>query len=135
MKAMILLATVLASSSSFALVREYANCTTSDGKYQIAVQDNEGIGPVRKQHLSASITSASGQSVATLDVAVDKSVKSISFGRDGYLDAATGGSAFKLQGPSTNFRHYSVDAKIVVDGKAEVLKDDDLQCSIFQIAQ
>ena len=117
----------MVASSSQALVREMALCHTSDGKYQVSVQDNQGIGPVRTSHLYTYIQDQTGGTVGSFDTEVDTRPHSISFGRFTYEDKKTQGRLFQLSGPSTNFQNYILEAQIE-GGK---ISDHNLDCEIF----
>jgi hypothetical protein len=123
--------TALSTSASLALVREIADCTTSQGMYKINIADNQGIGFNRSSNLKATVSSASGTLLASFPVKPGPTIRSASFGRQQYLDTASNGGAFTLSGPSTNFRHYSINAKFNSNGNAMNLSDDNLQCRIF----
>jgi hypothetical protein len=114
-------------SVSHALVFQLALCTTADGRHQISVQDNMGTGPNRSSHIGAFITNGRGVQVGSYEVELYKGVHSPSFGRPHYQDVATKGKVFLLEAPSTNFRHFSVHARI----KGAMLADDNLNCSVF----
>ncbi len=121
---------VLLPSTGFALVRELAKCVTGDGRYQISVQDNQGIGRHRVSHLSAQVITSENIVVATYKVKTNADqIRSPSFGRFEYQDIGTRGASFNLGGPSTNFRNYILSVKIQ---GGLIVKDQDLACSIFK---
>jgi hypothetical protein len=128
MKKLIVLsaAIVLNSASSFALVRLVTNCKTSDGLYAVVITDNQGIGPVRTSNFGASINDQDGNTIASYAVQPDDGIRSISFGRQKYLDKETDGHKFSLAFPSTNYRHTSLLA-VLPDG--QVLRDENMACS------
>jgi hypothetical protein len=128
---LILLATSSAAlalpSTSHALVMTLASCTTADGTYQVSIYDNQGIGFQRKSNISASITIDGNTVVGSYPVELYQGMSSASFGRAHYQDTATQGKFFLLEGPSTNFRHYSLHATL--DGNE--IADDNLTCTVF----
>ncbi|MGZ6467786.1 MAG: hypothetical protein ACXWQJ_10860, partial [Bdellovibrionota bacterium] len=90
-------------------------------------QDNQGIGHIRRSHIVAAIAGGRGRVLATYPAELYTGIDSISFGRTHYQDVATRGRNFLLSGPSTNFRHYSIRARI----QGRLLVDDNLRCSVF----
>jgi len=121
------LAALSVSVPSFALVRELASCVTTDGQYTVTVEDNQGIGPVRKSNVGARVEDADGNTLASWAVEVDTRPHSISFGRPGYIDTQTMGQEFNLRGPSTNFHKYSLSAK----WDSGEISDAQLNCTVF----
>ena len=102
------------------LVRLVLKCSTADKKYSVYIVDNQGTGPDRSSHLSASIVDTS---VVDLEKVVGsyapltllRSSGSISFGHGTYVDTATNGNKFSLALPSTN-TPYAVSA-VLSNGK------------------
>jgi hypothetical protein len=119
--------TVFTPIKGHALVIELALCSTATGEYRISVLDNQGIGPVRVSHISASITNSGGVVVATYPAEIFRGIQSVSFGRPKYQDIASSGSAFLLEGPSTNAKNYILHA--VVQGAQ--IADTNLNCAVF----
>jgi hypothetical protein len=124
------LTTLLTSVPSYALVRMVDSCETPDGKYQVLVEDNQGIGPVRTSHLSAEVRDAGSDAVlASYPVTEDNPpIHSISFGHIEWKDTATDGKDFRLVGPSTNFRTISVYATL---DNGQQIMEKNLKCSVF----
>ncbi|MGZ3744850.1 MAG: hypothetical protein ACXWRE_04755 [Pseudobdellovibrionaceae bacterium] len=119
------------SAKSFALVQELALCSTSDGKYTVSVSDNRGTGPVRTSSILANVTNSEGTLIARYKAEEFKGMRSISFGRQKYQDVVTKGSAFSLEGPSTNFPHYSLKVELNVGETTGEIIDDNLNCNVF----
>jgi hypothetical protein len=118
----------MASVPSFALVRELASCTTTDGRYGVSVEDNQGTGFTRASHISATIKDANDHVVGAYAAQVDQRIRSASFGRPGYLDTKTNGSEFLLQGPSTNDRDYLLNATLA---SGETIVNAEVTCHVF----
>ncbi len=127
------LAPALFTSTSFGLVREQASCATSDGAYAINVSENLGIGLVRPSPgpMIATVSDANYNVLVSVPVEIFKGVQSVSFGRPQYRDLNTAGDMIKLEGPSTNFKNYVLNANLVVNGKQITIKDENLSCSVF----
>jgi hypothetical protein len=127
-------AAVSVSNSVFALVQEDASCQTSDGKYQVHIFFDEGVGPVRGANgvqpiYDATIEDENGNVVgnyATVDNG--DQIKSVSFGRFEYLDKSSDGKKLDLGGPSTNFRNYFLSAKL---DNGQTINDNNLNCQVF----
>lgn len=122
----VLLACSILPSVSHALVRELASCRTQDGAFSIMVTDNQGIGFPRESHIGAMIRNSSGAPIATYE-AKERHTRSQSFGREQYVDVATEGDLFVLEGPSTNDRNYNF--KAIINGVA--VTGQALNCSVF----
>lgn len=127
----LMLVALISSTTCHALVKELALCTTSDGQYTVSVQDNQGIGPVRTSYITASVYDSNDKVVASYEAEEFRGVHSISFGRPKYQDTATAGKGFLLEGPSTNFKHYSLNVEMNAGGKSGRVSNDDLNCSVF----
>lgn len=127
MKALIAIALLLASTSSYALVRVVEDCQTSNGQYRIVILDNEGIGRDRTPALSADVYEGDKQVASYALKAVR--VGSTSFGRWHYLDQQSMGERFDLAGPSTNARNVILHA--IVGANSVVVEDDNLNCHNF----
>jgi hypothetical protein len=99
----LVLAILTQAAPASALVKMDLNCKTSDGKYTVVIEDNQGIGPVRTSHLYAMITNAEGITVGNYAVTLDNPImRSISFGHASYLSSEDRGQSFDLALPSTN---------------------------------
>ena len=119
------------AAPAHALVREIAKCTTANGKYEVSVQDNQGIGPIRKSNMGAVVEDANGTVVASYKVEPFQGIQSASFGRPKIQDSATKGGAFLLEGTSTNFKNYVLHVKLNSNGARRVIADANLNCSVF----
>jgi hypothetical protein len=130
----LILATIAIASLTtpcHALVRILALCITADGQYRVYIQDNQGIGPVRTSHRSASVRDTNGRVVASYDVEASHGIQSASFGRLKYQDSASSGAGFTLEGPSTNFKNYILHVKMNSGGKTGTISDSNLNCTVF----
>lgn len=130
MKTLALALVSLTSSMSFALVRQQASCTTSDGAYSIEIIENQGTGPVRPSpgEMTATVKDADGNEVLSTQVEIFRGLQSISFGRPMYRDVQTSGDVLELEGPSTNFKNYILTV-LTPDGKT--INDNNMVCTVF----
>ena len=129
---LIALLTLTASAPAFALVALKADCTTSDGKYQVHVYDNQGIGPDRSTHLGASVQDRDGKVMAAFPLIYDNPrIRSISFGTSTFEDTNTLGRNFSLTTGSTNFGPH-LRAKLDRGGKID---DARVDCHFYGLDQ
>jgi hypothetical protein len=128
MKKLLILTLLTATYSvpSHALVVLVINCETQDGDYRVSILNNQGIGPVRNNHLSATIYDKNETNIASYIVSPPPLIQSTSFGRSPYLDLKTNGQKFSLAFPSTNYKHTSLLA-VLADGTT--ISDENMVCN------
>ena len=112
------------ASKSHALALMVANCETGRLKIEIV---SEGA-PGRVPTLTATIFDTD-HPFEKLRVQERRGFRSASFGRKTYEDTETEGQRFLLQGPSTNYRAYSISVTPKI-GNSIVL--DDINCPQFR---
>ena len=126
MRAFLILAPLILSLQTHALVRVVDNCYTPDHSYRILITDNQGTKVKRHHRFTASIQDKKGRELAAFGVEEDRGLGTLAPKSARFLDRATQGRKFKLVFPSPSDRHISIKA-ILRDGKK--LQDQNLSCT------
>lgn len=128
----VILASLVTTSQSFALIRELAHCMTSNGKYNVWVYDNQEYGP---GNISVQVTEPSGAGVASYAVKEFRNMSASSGGLV-YQDRETSGQNFSFQGPSANNNNYlsyrdNYVLRVQLPFGQGVISDPHMLCSRF----